>query len=70
MIKITGLWANKDKNGNTYYSGYVGNLKVMVFKNAYKEDNENAPDANLYIAEKQKDPQAKDNQNYKPEDLQ
>jgi len=66
MIKITGLWVNKDKNGNNYYSGYFGMAKVMIFKNTYKEDNEKAPDAIMYIAEKKKDPEAKE---VKEEDL-
>lgn len=54
MIKITGLWVNKDKNDKTYYSGYFGNAKVLIFKNTYKKEGTKEPDANLYIAEKQK----------------
>ena len=57
FIKITGLWAGKDKNGNAYMKGNLndksiealntaleeGALKVMIFKNTYKK-TENQPD--------------------------
>ena len=53
MIKITGLWVNKDKNGDTYYSGSLGNAKIFIFKNKYKKEGSKEPVANLFIADKQ-----------------
>ena len=55
MLKITGLWENKDKNGNTYYSGYLGSSKLLIYKNTYKEQGSNQPDYNMYVAEGKKD---------------
>jgi len=54
MIKMGGLWENKDKNGDIYYSGSLGNGRVMIFKNKYKE-KENQPAYNLFIAENKKE---------------
>jgi hypothetical protein len=38
MIKLTGLWAGKTKDGSTYYSGYLGAAKILIFENKYKRD--------------------------------
>ena len=54
MIKITGLWENKDKNGNTYYSGTMGSSKVIIMKNTFKKEGSNQPDWNFCIAENKK----------------
>tara|TARA_R110002020_G_scaffold46195_5_gene131548 strand:- start:7392 stop:7658 length:267 start_codon:yes stop_codon:yes gene_type:complete len=63
LTKISGLWANKDKNGNEYFTGGVGGVSgkdtftltadhnILIFKNAYKQ-KENDPDYNLFIAPK------------------
>ncbi len=56
MIKITGLWKGKDKKGNPYFSGYMGNAKVLIFKNTYKE-KDNQPDYNMFIAPKKEQAQ-------------
>lgn len=53
MIEITGMWKNTDNNGNTYYVGYMGNAKVLMFANKYKEQDSH-PDAILYLAPKEK----------------
>jgi len=51
MVKITGLWESKDKNGNIVLSG--GNNKIsrfmVLYNNFKKEDKE--PDFYLYLAE-------------------
>ena len=49
MIEISGLWKGTDKNGNTYYSGYMGRAKILIFKNKYKEEDKH-PDFKMYIA--------------------
>lgn len=49
-IPILGLWASKDKNGNSMMSGKLNDkLKVFVFKNTHKTQ-ENHPDYILKIA--------------------
>jgi len=53
MIELTGLWENTDKNGNKYFTGRLGNAKIVIFKNTYKE-KENQPDYRMYVAEPQK----------------
>ena len=50
FIEISGLWAEKDKNGNPTMSGYLGNAKIRIFKNTYKEPGSKQPDYRLLIA--------------------
>jgi hypothetical protein len=38
--EIGALWAKKSKNGATYYSGYVGEQKIVVFINRKKTGNQ------------------------------
>ena len=52
MIKITGLWKGKDKNGKTYFSGTMGGAKVLIFANNYKEEDKH-PDYIMYFAQKE-----------------
>ena len=54
MIKISGLWLNTDKNGQTYMSGYLGDAKIIIYKNKFKSGENRQPDYNLYISEKNK----------------
>lgn len=60
MIPVTGLWLGKDKNQNQYFSGNLGNARLMIFKNTHKE-KENQPDYLLYLDEKKKKDDAGDN---------
>lgn len=53
LITVCGLWINETKNGDTYLSGTIGNIKIMVFKNQRKE-KPNHPDYNLVIAPKKR----------------
>lgn len=53
LIQITGLWLNEDKNGNPYFTGYMGNAKLLIFKNQYKEE-EKHPDYIMSIGENRK----------------
>jgi hypothetical protein len=62
MVKLTGLWANKAKDGSTYYSGSLGAARVIILKNAFKREGSKDPDLNLFIApkpEKAADPKEK-----------
>ena len=59
MIEITGLWEKKDKNGNTYFSGTMGNAKVLVMKNNFKE-KETQPDYKMFLVEKEKKEEKKE----------
>lgn len=52
LIELTGLWENKDRNGNTYLSGNMSpGARVLVFKNNYKQ-NDREPDYRLCIAKR------------------
>ena len=54
LIKGGGLWKNKDKNGNDYFSGnFTYGTKLLVMTNSYK-DKDNDPDYMVYIAQKDK----------------
>ena len=49
MLKITGLWKGKDKEGNWYLSGNLNySTKIFVFANNYKKED-NHPDYLLYL---------------------
>ena len=57
LEKIGGLWKNKDKNGNDYFSGnFTYGTKMLVMTNTFK-DKENDPDYMVYITKKDKEPQ-------------
>ena len=45
--KLSGLWINKTKAGETYFSGKNDGFKYVIFKNGFKE-RENQPDYVLY----------------------
>lgn len=50
MIKVGGLWANKDKNGKTFLTGKLSpTVKIVIFQNQYRE-SENQPTHILYLA--------------------
>jgi hypothetical protein len=53
MVKLCGLWANKSHGGEKYYSGFLGGVKVLMFRS--KSDHPNAPTYNIFIAEKPQD---------------
>jgi hypothetical protein len=70
MIQLTGLWENTDKNRNTYYSGNLGNAKLVIFKNTYKKEPKQ-PDYIIYLDEKEKkDADPKQEQNEQSEQSQ
>jgi|TARA_R110000744_G_scaffold97114_1_gene187678 hypothetical protein len=54
LIKIGGLWKNKDKNDNDYFSGgFTYGTKLLVMANTFKE-KDNEPDYIVYIGKKDK----------------
>jgi len=63
LLKMGGLWTNKDKNGKEYLAGdFTNGTKILIYKNSFKE-KESQPDWHFYLSEKQK----KDEQARKPE---
>ena len=60
MVKLTGVWKAKDKQGNTYLSGSltpVSNLVIMP--NTFKKEGERSPDYYAYIAPREKPQEVK-----------
>jgi len=53
LVKATGLWTGKDKNGNPTLSGNLGGARVLIFKNNYKEE-EKHPDYIMYFGQNEK----------------
>jgi hypothetical protein len=49
MVKLSGLWKQKTKDGKPYLSGTIGGAKVLVFPNEYKK-TEKDPDYSLFVA--------------------
>lgn len=62
LIPISGLWKNSSQNGDTYLTGYLGQSKLIAFKNRYKESPEDKkPDYILYVTKGKKKEQAQEN---------
>jgi hypothetical protein len=49
LIRLSGLWTKKDKNGTTYYSGNLGSGRLLLFRNT-KKQAEKEPDLVLWLA--------------------
>lgn len=58
MLQLGGLWINESKKGEKYMVGYLGNLRLLVFKNQYKEE-EKHPDYIMYVDEKDREEKGK-----------
>jgi len=50
MLQLGGLWVNESKKGEKYMVGYLGNLRLLVFKNQYKKEDKH-PHYVMYLAE-------------------
>ena len=50
MKKIISFWENQSKNGNVYYTGKLGELELIGFRNT-KKQNPKAPDIEFYLKE-------------------
>ena len=61
-IRITGLWRNKDKKGNTFLSGSLNSIiNLMVMPNTFKkEGDDKAPDYFVYLSQREKETKIKD----------
>ncbi len=61
MVEISGLWLN-ESNGKKWMSGYMGNAKILIFRNTYKTEGSNEPDYKMYIAPKKQEGRGQNNQ--------
>lgn len=54
---IGALWLNESKSGTKYMSGVIEvdgqKIKVVVFRNKYKEEGDNKPDYRILKSEEQ-----------------
>ncbi len=50
MIQIAAFWKKQSKNDRVYYTGKLGNGRLLLFKNDKKE-SEKHPDLILYIVQ-------------------
>ena len=54
LIRVCGLWENQTKNNQTFYSGTLGDAKIMIFKNNKKKEGSKQPDLFLNIGVQKK----------------
>lgn len=71
-IKLTGLWKNTSKGGETYYGGNLTpNARILIFKNGFKAADKD-PDLIVYLApvdrQAQTDPKPENEPPQPPED--
>ena len=53
-VKLTGLWKQKDKNGQTFLSGSLSPIsKVLVMPNTFKKSDKE-PDYFFYLGANEK----------------
>ena len=50
MMEFCGLWENTSKAGKKYYSGRLGNAKLMLFKVPDEKRTERGPAMRIMIA--------------------
>jgi|ERR1035437_7171418 hypothetical protein len=48
-LPLGGLWFHQSNNGIDYLSGYMGPLRITVFRNSYKTD-EKHPDYVMWLS--------------------
>ncbi len=55
-IRLTGVWKNKDKNGNIFLSGNLNPItNLMIMPNTFKKEGDTkAPDFFVYLGVKEK----------------
>ncbi len=49
LVRLTGLWKGKKKDGTTYLSGTLGSAKIVVFPNDRKNGDKD-PDFVVYLS--------------------
>lgn len=57
MLQLGGLWQNTSKKGEKYLVGYLGNLRLIIFRNKYKEEDKH-PSHIMYVAKQEYDKDA------------
>ncbi len=62
----TGLWENKDKNGNSYWSGTHNGFRYAVFPNQYYVEGSGKPKYNMMITPVEAKPKAEPKQDDLP----
>jgi hypothetical protein len=56
LMRVMGLWENTDRRGNKYLSGNLtANVRIMVFRNSYKQEGSRDPDYIVYAAQRAPD---------------
>ena len=56
LMRVMGLWENTDRRGNKYLSGNLtANVRIMVFRNSYKQEGGRDPDYIVYAAPRSPD---------------
>lgn len=60
LLRVTGLWESKDRDGNLHLSGTLGGVTIHIFVNKFKKLGSTSPDYNLCICKRaEKPPDAK-----------
>ena len=54
LVPIGRLWTHEDRDGKTFLSGYLGDARLLVFKNKFKKQGEKQPDYRMYVTRKPK----------------
>ena len=54
LINLGGLWLNESKSGTKYFSGYLGDAKILIFKNNHKDEGSKQPDYRMYLGKGKK----------------
>jgi hypothetical protein len=52
LIELCGLWLNENTKGTKYFSGTMGNAKVLIFRNTKKAEGSKEPDYRLFVTAK------------------
>ena len=58
MLEIAAVWENTDKHGKKYFSGNLGNSKLLILQNKYKKEGSKEPDYRVVVCEKPKKEEA------------
>ncbi|MBX3516742.1 MAG: hypothetical protein KF815_07335 [Rhodospirillales bacterium] len=54
LVPLAGLYENTSKNGNRYFSGFLGKARVVMFEN--RDAKEGEPGWTLFVQERQEKP--------------
>ena len=48
------MWLSKSDKGVSFFSGTMGSMRVIIFKNTFKKEGSNEPDYEMYFEEQKK----------------